>query len=176
MSWREVTLGALAVAALAAPADAGTLYKKERYTYRLQVVIADGLTLTAAGIGAALDNPVAYAGFTGYLLATPIIHAAHAKRTSSVWSLIMRSTIPLVGAIAGPNFVSPNCTIEPVPENCGDDEKRRARQLGIGAGMLFVSIIDVAWLARKWEIKPLPFQPTAMTTSSGTTFGIAGAF
>lgn len=170
------TLVVLALLAFARPAQAGTLYEKYRATYRLQVVVADGLTIAVAGIGAAADNPVAYAGFTGYLLTTPILHAAHGKRTSSVWSLIMRSVIPLAGAVAGPNFVSPDCTVEPVPENCGDDEKRRARQIGIGAGMLFVSIIDVAWLARKWEIRPLPAQPTVITTPNGTTFGIAGSF
>ena len=170
------TLVVLALLAFAQPTEAGTLFKKVRVTYRLQVVIADGVTLAAAGIGAAYDSPVAYAGFTGYLLGTPILHAIHAKRTSSVWSLIMRSTIPLIGAIAGPNFVSPDCTVDPVPENCGDEEKRRARLLGIGAGMLFVSIIDVAWLARKWELRPLPFTPTVMTTPTGTSFGIAGAF
>lgn len=171
------TLVVIALLAFAQPAEAGTLFEKVRVTYRLKVVIADGLTLATAGIGAALDqDPVAYAGFTGYLLATPIIHASYAKRTSSVWSLIMRATIPLIGAVAGPNFVSPNCAVDPVPPNCGDEEKRHARQIGIGAGMLFVSIIDVAWLARKWELRPVPVQPSIMTTPNGTTFGIAGAF
>jgi hypothetical protein len=170
------TLVVLGLLAFAQPTEAGTLFKRVRVTYRLQVVIADGLTLAASGIGAAYDSPATYAGFTGYLLTTPILHAMHGKRTSSVWSLIMRSTIPLIGAIAGPNFVSPNCQVEPVPENCGDDEKRRARQIGIGAGMLFVSIIDVAWLARKWELRPLPAQPTVIVTPTGTSFGITGAF
>ncbi|HEY5936479.1 MAG TPA: hypothetical protein VIU61_17630 [Kofleriaceae bacterium] len=171
------TLVVLALLAFAQPTEAGTLFERVRVTYRAKVLIADGLTFGAAAIGAGIDNdPVAYAGFTGYLLATPIIHASYGKRTSSVWSLIMRSTIPLIGAIAGPNFVSPDCTVDPVPPNCGDAEKRRARQVGIGAGMLFVSIIDVAWLARKWEIRPLPVQPSIMTTPTGTSFGIAGAF
>ena len=166
----------LALLAFARPAAADPLAKRVRVTYRLQVVIADGALLAITGIGAAVDSaPLAYAGLTGFLLATPILHAIHNKRKSSVGSVLMRFSIPLVGAVAGPNFVSTQCGGDPDP-NCGEDEKTSARKIGIGVGMLFVTFIDVAFLARKWELRSLQILPVATRTPWGTTVGFAGSF
>jgi len=169
------TLVVLVLLALAQPASAGNLFKKVRVTYRLEVVVVDGATFAVTAIGAALDSPVAYAGLTGFVLGTPVLHSIHGKRVSSISSLIMRFTMPLIGAVVGENVSSTNCAGNPDPD-CGVSEKERARKLGIGGGMLFVTLIDVVWLARKWELRPVPVQPVVTTTSSGTVFGIAGAF
>ena len=80
----------LALLAIAHPAAADPLAKRVRVTYRLEVVIADGALLAITGLGAAVDSaPLAYAGLTGFLLATPILHAIHNKRKSSVGSVLM---------------------------------------------------------------------------------------
>jgi hypothetical protein len=94
--------GALAVATIAMGGDARA---DETKWYGWQTLTSDGTTLAATGITALAFKAEGYAPaivfLAGYLVPSPIIHAAHGNGIAALGSVGLRVGMPGLGILAG---------------------------------------------------------------------------
>jgi len=78
-------------------------HSEETYWYGWQTLIADGASLVVVPIiaGSTESEALAFVALGGYLLAPPIIHAAHGRWGITFASLGLRIGLPVVAALVG---------------------------------------------------------------------------
>jgi hypothetical protein len=174
--------------------------------YGGQTLLADGASLALVTVGAILprgstvDAVCQDTGFFGYLLATPVIHAAHRRWDMFGLSLGMRVLgIPLVsllGAVVGYAAWHPK---EPATSDYDGTRIDNSAPspydgaviglvAGLGVGIITVTVLDAAVLAREKRPSSTPAAPHAAPAPSlrltpslsfargGGTVGLGGTF
>lgn len=159
--------------------------------YDWQTLVADGASI-AVGLGtakatksnAALENvgPLLFLG--GYLLAAPVLHAAHRKAGTAVGSFFMRIGLPVAGcqAFLGGYMVATSSSPD---DRSAWDGFAYACGMGMVAGIGAAIAIDAAVLAREHKDAPDPapagkmslrIAPTFGASNNGAVGGIIGVF
>jgi hypothetical protein len=193
-----ILLGALR----ASPADASDLRGDERYNgapavaerrwYGWQTLIAD---VTIYGTGTALravadadgasegtKTAISVATLGAYVLVSPLVHGLHGHAGKAFGSAGMRIGGPLVAGAAG-------AALGWVTSGESDKGTEDGATLGVLAGMIAVTIIDAAAVAREdvYRADPRPYARTTQrslslsplaraTPGGGGIVGLAGLF
>lgn len=167
------TLAALVVLLSSAAALADEPPPEHRW-YGSRVIIADALSTSVAVAGVMMRSEVvAKVGVAGYLVAPPLIHAAHENGLEAVGSLAIRAALPIAGARVGLEMC-----------NTGDgstDDCTGHVMLGLVAGAGVAMILDAALLARG-EVRPARRREASWAVSAGPrvdggwTVALGGAF
>lgn len=116
-------------------------------------------------------------GVAGYLLGSPVVHAAHHGNLSRAGlSLLLRGGLPVAGLYLGRNTVRCPPSSPDTIGTCGVSEMLIGGAIGLGTALL----IDYGWLARKRiERAPasgLSIVPSMSADRDAFTLGLAGHF
>jgi hypothetical protein len=138
-------------------------------SYRLEVVAVDASAVAALAIGHN-SNAVIGLSIATYALGAPILHIAHGRIGTGVASLFLRAGLPLLGGLAGYALTAD------MPD--GNDLPGWAGGVAVGliAGTIAASAIDVGVFAKGDEAPPRVAPAVAPTSQGGMTFGLAGRF
>lgn len=147
--------------------------------YGWQVLIADvatvGLTVTAANTDA--SDVLIPAAFGNYLLAAPVIHAAHGNWGRAGLSLGVRTVIPVAtgGIFYAASRCDPPSTSNPDadPGWCFDGV---AAAFGAVLGAVVASAVDSSAIAWKRQQPAPTIAPTLGVTKTAAWLGVAGQF
>jgi hypothetical protein len=159
--------------------------------YGWQILAADAVT-AGIWVGAVRSHdrstPLVALGAVPWLLAPPLIHVLHERRSAAGRSLLTRLAAPMIGAL-GVLFVE--------TQVCGDvvdggyfysDCQRQGALAALAVPMLAASIYDIvtAWTARPmaqpddaWPRRPPPsvaWSPTVAPSQNGASVGFVGTF
>jgi hypothetical protein len=162
-----VGLCTLAASASFAPRTAfGQTHDAERF-YGGAVIINDASSVALGLFARRVAPPLLVVPAALFVVGPPVIHLAHGERRSAVVSAALRVTLPVVGLGVG------HLADRSEPEG---DRPRVGLLVGLGAGIVTASVLDVALLA--WTIpKPAPaIAPTVAWTPERWTVGLGGAF
>ncbi|HEU0029964.1 MAG TPA: hypothetical protein VFQ53_04975 [Kofleriaceae bacterium] len=120
--------------------------------YGLEIAASDGAAYATLAIGVGADSePLLYLGMAGVILGAPTVHLLEGNAPGAAGSLVLRVGLPVVGGFVGGSG--------------GHGLESIGRTLvGIVAGSLAASVIDIAWLAKHDD-------PTAAPTARMITFG-----
>jgi hypothetical protein len=154
------------------PADG--IESEETRWYGWQTLIADGASF--AVVAATAYNEDAYlaeVGVVGYVVAAPIVHAAHGRPLTGLASAGLRIGLPVAGALAG--LAVADCSAE--AHFCGLGEALA----GLVAGIAGAIAIDAAVLAREPAPRERPpnrfaLTPTLELSSRRQVLGVQGTF
>ena len=138
-----------------------------------QIIAADALAIGALSIDVASrsqgpSNEVGIPCVTAFILAGPIIHAAHGRRGGAAASVGYRILFPLVGTFSGGS-------------QRGDWSNSGAAR-GLIAGMIAASLLDVALAWRPLfgdqggSATSVAVVPVFISNPSGDAIGFAGSF
>jgi hypothetical protein len=188
----------LAAALIGAPARADERYNSgpaiaEHRWYGWQTLVAD-LAIQAGGgvaygIGLAGDasdgvkNAISLSALGGWVVVSPIVHALHGHGGKAVGSAALRIGVPLVTGAAG-------ATIGWLTSGESDKGAEDGAALGILAGVITVTILDAAVIAREqvyrsdphpYGARPAPrlalaLAPFAAPRAGGGTVGLTARF
>jgi hypothetical protein len=125
------------------PPDAGS--------YRFQIAAAD---LTAIGLGL-LGRAGDSDAFTGaalgmYIAGGPIVHLIHHHTGRAAASAALRIGLPIVAGVVGSAIDRSQCT-----GDCGDVPGLGGALIGVTLGAVTASAIDIGYLSRGEDTKPL---------------------
>lgn len=154
--------------------------KPKRHWYGLPIVITDaaayGLLVTAVE----LDSSYGYAlapSLAGYVLGGPIVHGVHGHWGHAGLSLLMRTALPVGGALIGADCnhdygYRDGCA----SDGCGSDQCGKGTVIFAVVGMAVASAIDLGALS--WEdVEPAPsLQPVVSARRDGAWIGASGTF
>lgn len=148
--------------------------------YGWQILLTDAAVVGATLATAAADDSGDLSGTIfvgGYLTGAPVVHLAHDNPRGAVYSLGLRLTAPVAGAILGIAM-----------DDCREDEwlcPLGGMALGGAAGMLGASIIDATLVARKevpaedahlLRLGSVAADPVVSAAGDRAFVGLAGSF
>ncbi len=149
---------------LTAPPPAATEAPRTRTVlYGLQIFFADAV-LTAMALGSERAEPA-----IGLLLSGPVIHGLHGRADAAVGSLLMRTTLPLLGLMVG--FES--CDERPVDDELGCLDNG---MIGFGVGLAITASVDYFLLARKTVTDKARVTPAVTMSPTASSAGVQVAF
>lgn len=120
--------------------------------------------------------PLALLGLAGYLAGAPILHGAYGRPGAAAGSLVLRSTLPILGGVVGSD--SAEC---PPPQGHGECRLGGA-VVGVGTGVLAAIAIDAAalsWRAVDAEAAAAPrvgIAPVMSSDRKGGELRVFGTF
>ena len=141
-------------------------------SYRLEVAAIDAGAVAVAAIGHNSTFVVGL-GVATYMLGAPIAHLFHERPGAAVGSLLLRTGVPVLGALIGYAATeSSGGGGEPaIPAGVG------GAGVGLIAGTIAASAIDIGVLARGDVVPAVaPTAPPFAGGHGGLTFGLAGRF
>jgi hypothetical protein len=140
--------------------------------YGYQTLIADASTVALLASAENLNNgSLAYAGLASYLLASPIIHGLHHQPSTAAGSFLLRLGLPVLLGAVGMGLAGSDCHTD----DCGLNEAAGAA-IGIVAGAMGASVIDMAFLAREPLRRPGGVSVAFLPTQQGATLAMGGRF
>ena len=144
--------------------------------YGMQILVVDAAVVASA---LAIESGEIFVG--GYLLSGPIVHVANGNGGKVIGSLLLRTGLPIGGAMLG--AAAANCDGSEDEFLCGVGEAA----IGLLAGMVAATVIDATVLAKKTSVEErLPAllryggvaaNPDVAVTRNGSfTVGLSGSF
>lgn len=151
--------------ALTSPPPAAKEAPKTRTVfYGLQIFFADAV-LAAFALGSQRAEPA-----IGLLLTGAVIHGVHGRGDAAVGSLLLRTTVPLLGLMVG--FES--CDEKPVDDELGCLDNG---MIGFGLGLALTVGVDYFALARKTVTdSPARVRPAITMSPTAGSAGVQVAF
>ena len=131
--------------------------------YGLQIFFADAV-LTALALGSQRAEPA-----IGLLLTGAVIHGVHGRADAAVGSLLLRTTVPLLGLMVG--FES--CDERPVDDELGCLDNG---MIGFGLGLALTVGVDYFLLARKTVTDKARVTPAVTMSPTAGSAGVQVAF
>lgn len=142
--------------------------------YGGQTLAADGISLAVLMLGA-LEEPFAYVGVGGLLVAAPIVHFGHGNVGRGFLSLGMRTGLPFGTAAVGYGLTTGACPSDDDADYCGGI----GAVVGLFVGSVAAVVLDSAVLA--WEPAPEPppgvsWSPSLAATPNSAQLLVSGNF
>jgi hypothetical protein len=131
--------------------------------YGLQIFFADAV-LAAFALGSQRAEPA-----IGLLLTGAVIHGVHGRADAAVGSLLLRTTVPLLGLMVG--FES--CEERPVDDELGCLDNG---MIGFGLGLALTVGVDYFALARKTVSDKARVRPAVTMSPTAGSAGVQVAF
>jgi hypothetical protein len=166
--------------------------------YGWETIATDGGSALALTLGTVSDNPgaqwgLSIAGFAGYGLGAPIMHAARGRWKTAVADLGLRVGAVLVGGLVGLGIGTAAVSSKPAcpgltsssscaPFLYGLDTQVNGMMIGAAVGAVTASVLDATVLARETRHHAdtpstgFRWSPTLAPLPGGAAGGVAGSF
>ncbi len=150
-------------AVLTSPPTATEAPRTRTVFYGLQIFFADAV-LAAMALGSERAEPA-----IGLLLSGAVIHGVHGRADAAVGSLLLRTTLPLLGLMVGYE----SCDERPVDDELGCLDNA---VLGFGVGLAITASVNYFLLARKTVTDKARVTPAVTMSPTASSAGVQVAF
>jgi hypothetical protein len=131
-----------------APGASAPASSPERRWYGWQTLACDGLALLTMSPSLVVDSTAPAAiGYVTFLLAAPVVHAAHGRWGRAFGSAGIRLGLPLVLAVVGHALVAEKDNKTIFGKGPRFEESRRAELIGVFIGFAIASALDASLFA-----------------------------
>jgi len=155
--------------------------KRKRHWYGLPILITDaaayGLLVTAAQLDHSSYGYALVPSLAGYVLGGPIVHGVRGHWGHAGGSLLLRTTLPVGGALLGRASCNPDYHREScASDGCGDDGCGGEMAMFAVVGMAVATAIDLGGLSWEDAEPAVSLQPVISARRDGAWIGASGTF